>query len=163
MMARKRRNQKGEVHVLKGLTLDESAKWLSGRSWDMHNAVKEITKEGNGNDDDFLKEKARLPKERKGVYGPALESDDSKGEKIAEQFEQGFNLRFEDFSKADQLVGHAPCAVKVMSYAVEEGNEKPTWEDNIDIGAIEVDEDRIGGAGSEANEVDIPPTLNGES
>jgi len=63
----------------------------------------------------FLASKAWLPKDRKNVYGPAMESDDSEEEEIAEQFEQGFNLRFEDPSKAAQLVGHARGAVKAMT------------------------------------------------
>lgn len=63
----------------------------------------------------FLASKAWLPKDRKHVYGPAMESDDSEEEEIAEQFEQGFNLRFEDPTKAAQLVGHARGAVKAMT------------------------------------------------
>ena len=63
----------------------------------------------------FLASKAWLPKDRKDAYGPAMESDDSEEEEIAEQFEQGFNLRFEDPTKAAQLVGHARGAVKAMT------------------------------------------------
>lgn len=63
----------------------------------------------------FLSSKAWLPKDRKNVYGPVMESDDSEEEEIAEQFEQGFNLRFEDPAKAAQLVGHARGAVKAMT------------------------------------------------
>ncbi|KAF8430025.1 KRI1-like family C-terminal-domain-containing protein [Tirmania nivea] len=63
----------------------------------------------------FLASKAWLPKNRKNIYGPAMESDDSEEEEIAEQFEQGFNLRFEDPTKAAQLVGHARGAVKAMT------------------------------------------------
>lgn len=63
----------------------------------------------------FLASKAWLPKDHKNVYGPAMESDDSEEEEIAEQYEQGFNLRFEDPPKAAQLVGHARGIVKPMS------------------------------------------------
>ncbi|KAI5792474.1 KRI1-like family C-terminal-domain-containing protein [Peziza echinospora] len=63
----------------------------------------------------FLASKAWLPKDKKNVYGPALESDDSEEDDAIDQFEQGFNLRFEDPSKAAQLVGHARGAVKMMS------------------------------------------------
>lgn len=63
----------------------------------------------------FLASKAWLPKDRKNAYGPAMESDDSEEEDIADQFEQGFNLRFEDPTKAAQLVGHARGAVKAMT------------------------------------------------
>ncbi|KAF8476868.1 KRI1-like family C-terminal-domain-containing protein [Kalaharituber pfeilii] len=205
----------------------------------------------------FLASKAWLPKDRMGVYGSVLESDDSEEEEVAEQFEQGFNLRFEDPSKAAQLVGHARGAVKMMSarreamsarkrareakqkqkeeekrrrdiekgrlralkieelmnkvkqikqvaglnnneddskdwkklldggwsdekwdeamqkkfgeeyYALEEGNvpEKPTWEDDIDIGDIEVDNDNddgIGGVGDEANVDEVDDAGNGK-
>lgn len=63
----------------------------------------------------FLASKAWLPQDRKNIYGPAMESDDSEEEDIAEKFEEGFNLRFEDPTKAAQLVGHARGAIKLMS------------------------------------------------
>lgn len=63
----------------------------------------------------FLASKAWQPKDRQNIYGPVMESDDSEEDEIAEQYEQGFNLRFEDPPKAAQLVGHARGVVKTMS------------------------------------------------
>ena len=44
-----------------------------------------------------------------------MESNGSEEEEIAQQYDQGFNLQFENPPKATQLVGHARGVFKAMS------------------------------------------------